>query len=62
MQKRRSQVFQYKKNIPKMINYDVVTKENKNEHSLNCPRISDYPYRILIIGSFDLEKQTNYLA
>ena len=55
-------MFQYKKTIPKMINYDVVTKENKNENSLNCPQISDYPYRILIIGGFDLEKQTNYLA
>ena len=33
-----------------MINFDEYTNENKKEHNLNWPYISDYPYRILIIG------------
>ena len=33
-----------------MINYDDVTKENKNNHNLNWLQIPDYPYIILIIG------------
>ena len=32
-----------------MINYDYNTKENIEGHTTNCPRISDHPYRILII-------------
>ena len=33
-----------------MINFDDYTNENKTEHSLKWPYISDYPYRILIKG------------
>ena len=33
-----------------MINYDDVTKENIHKHNLNWPKITDHPYRILIIG------------
>ena len=33
-----------------MINFDIVTKENKKEHNLNWPQIPDHPYRILIVG------------
>ena len=29
-----------------MINFDDVTKENKQQHNLNWPRIPDHPYRI----------------
>ena len=32
-----------------MINYDNVTKENIKNHYPNWPKISDHPYRILII-------------
>ena len=34
----------------KMINFDDVTKENIKEHNSRWRRISDYPYRIFIIG------------
>ena len=34
-----------------MINFDEYTNENKKEHNLNWPHISDHPYRILIIGA-----------
>ena len=46
-----------------MINFDIVTKENKKEHNPNWPQIPDHPYRILIVvgsgsgktnASFDL--------
>ena len=33
-----------------MINFDDVIKENIKKHKPNWPRISGYPYRILIIG------------
>ena len=33
-----------------MINFDEYTNENKKEHNLHWPYISDHPYRILIIG------------
>ena len=36
--------------MQKIINFDDVTKENIEEHNLNCPQIPDHPYRILIIG------------
>ena len=45
-----------------MINYDDVTKENINKQNLNWPQIPDDTYRILIIGSLDLEKQTHHLT
>ena len=34
----------------KMITFDYVTKEKIKEHNPNWPQISDYPYRMLIIG------------
>ena len=33
-----------------MINFDDVIKENIKVHNSNWPQISDYTYRILIIG------------
>ena len=33
-----------------MINFDDYANENKTEHNLDWPCISDWPYRILIIG------------
>ena len=51
-----------------MINYDYITKDNIEEHNLNCPVILNYPYRILIIGGsgsenpnalINLKKQQN---
>ena len=33
-----------------MLNFDNITKENKNEHNLNWPQIPDHSYIILIIG------------
>ena len=34
-----------------MINYDDFTKENINNHNLNCPQILNQSCKILIIGS-----------
>ena len=34
----------------KMINFDDYANENKTEHNLKWPYISDHPYRILTIG------------
>ena len=36
--------------MQKIINFDDVTKENIEEHNLNCLQIPDHTYRILIIG------------
>ena len=36
--------------MPKVINYDDVTKENINKHNLNWLGIPDHLYRILVIG------------
>ena len=33
-----------------MINFDHYANENKTEHNLKWPYISDYPYRILMVG------------
>ena len=33
-----------------MIGFDDYANENKTEHNLKWPYISDYPYRTLIIG------------
>ena len=43
-----------------MINFDNYVNENKSEHNRNWPYIPDYPYRILIIGSWRSGK-TNVL-
>ena len=40
-----------------MINFDDIVDENKTVHNRNWPYIRDHPYRILIIGVQDLEKQ-----
>ena len=34
-----------------MINFDDVIKEKKKEHNPRWPKIPDYSYRTLIIGS-----------
>ena len=47
--------------MKKMINYDVVTKENANKHNLNWPQIPDHLYRMLILGCSGSRKQTYYL-
>ena len=43
-----------------MIHFDDCTNENKTEHNKNWPYVPDHPYRILIIGVQDLEKQMYY--
>ena len=43
-----------------MINLDIITNENNKEHNEKWPYIPDYPYRILIIGSYGSRK-TNTL-
>ena len=43
-----------------MFNLDDITNENNKEHNKKWPFISDYPYRILIIGGSGSEK-TNAL-
>ena len=43
-----------------MINFDEYTNENKQEHNLNWLYIPDHPYRILIIGAQEQEKQIDY--
>ena len=40
-----------------MINFDDVTKENREEHNPNSD-IPDDPYRISIVGGFRSEKTT----
>ena len=35
-----------------MIKFDCYTNENKTEHSLKCPCISDCIYRILLVEGF----------
>ena len=41
-----------------MINFDDVVKEEAKEHDPNWPQIPSHPYRTLIFGDSDLEKQT----
>ena len=43
-----------------MINFDDHTNENKTEHNLKWPYISDHPYRIVIVGGSGSRK-TNVL-
>ena len=43
-----------------MINFDGYANENKTEHNLKWPNIPDQPYRILIMGVLNLEKQIHY--
>ena len=44
-----------------MINFDDAVKENIKKHNPNWPQISDHPYRILIIGNSEYQKQIHYL-
>ena len=44
-----------------MINLDSITNENNKEHNEKWPYIPEYPYRVLIIGVLDQEKQTHCL-
>ena len=48
--KGRTKIQQCNKTISKMINYNIVTKENMNKHNLYWPQIPDHPHIILIIG------------
>ena len=51
MKKKRLNVTILKKSDRKMINFDNAIKGNVKEHNPpNSPQISDYPYRILLIG------------
>ena len=34
-----------------MINFDDVSKKNMTKHNPSWPKISDHPFRVLIIGS-----------
>ena len=43
-----------------MINFDDYANENKTEHNLKWPCISDNPYRMLVIGG-SRSKKTNAL-
>ena len=43
-----------------MINFDDLSAENKKEYDPNFPKISDHPYKILIIGGYGCRK-TNSL-
>ena len=36
--------------MPKLFNFDYITKEDKKRHNLKRLEIPDQPYRILIIG------------
>ena len=42
-----------------MINFDNYANENKTEHNLKWPYISEHPYRILIIGGSGSGKINN---
>ena len=53
-------MFQYKKTIRKLNNYDGVTKENTKDYRPYLPQILDGNYKILIIGASGSEK-TNAL-
>ena len=53
-------MYQNNKSIQKIINYDVVTKENLKENNPNWPQTLVHPYRILTIGSFAYEKKQTY--
>ena len=44
-----------------MINWDDNANENNKEHNKKWPYIPDHPYRILIIGVLDQDKQTRCL-
>ena len=43
-----------------MINFEGYVNKTKTELNSKQPNILDHPYRILIIGGHDLEKQMHY--
>ena len=43
-----------------MINFDDYSNENRRKHNPNWSYIPDHPYRILIVGGQDLERQVHY--
>ena len=43
-----------------MINFDDYSNENRRKHNPNWPYVPDHPYRILIVGGQDLERQVHY--
>ena len=43
-----------------MISFYDDAKENTKKHNPNWPQILDYPYRLLVNGGLDLEKQIHY--
>ena len=44
-------------------NYYILQKwQNNKEHNKKWPFIPDHPYKILIIGDSDYEKQMHYLV
>ena len=45
-----------------MINFDDITNENKTEHNLNWPYVSDHSYRISTIGASGLGKTNTLLS
>ena len=40
-----------------MINLDSVNNENNQKHNEKWPYILDHPYRIILVGVLDQEKQ-----
>ena len=44
-----------------MVNINNYVNENKIEHNEKRPYIPDHPYRIIIIGVLDQEKQMHWL-
>ena len=44
----------------KMSNFDDVINENKTQHNLKRPDISDHSYRILLIGGSGPGKKMHY--
>ena len=46
--------------MQKLINFDVVSKEDIKEYNWNRPQIPDHPYRILIIGGSGSGKINSY--
>ena len=44
-----------------MFNLDAITNENNKDHTKKWPYIPDYPYRMLVIGSFGSGKTNSLL-
>ena len=61
MGERKNETYSCHKTIQRMINFDDAVKENIKKRNPNWPQISDHPYRILIIGNSEYQKQIHYL-